>query len=279
MRKRLITTLLLTAVCVACLFMLNRRPSRRAYRVFAQAGGSFPAAQYLQDPVDGVAQYGLAMQQSTSSTATQQAISNWNTYITGRSEYGLGLSTTLISRLSTADWNARVAGPSQITAQRLADATNQLIGAQLAAMSAAQQQALFQTMLAEATPKMTLVLNQVNPYVSASQNPDGTWVVTVSAGIFSDRKDFLQQQAPGMMSSSANFYPGEAVLVFYSVVSDDLGYGGNFASSMKKALQDFTGLDMTNRFLYGDHGYFRRRPLTTFLTGQAMSQLYSALGF
>lgn len=90
-----------------------------------------PVATYLQEPVTGEAQYGFQLQQSTSLSQTLQTLSDWNTYVVGRSEYGLGLTASLVDRLSNADWSARQGGSATITPQQLADGANALINAKL----------------------------------------------------------------------------------------------------------------------------------------------------
>ena len=243
------------------------------------SGGDFPAAQYLQEPDGGMAQYGTSLQQSTSLSNTLQSLSNWNAYIVPRSENGLALSSTLLNRLAAADWNARQGGAPQITASQIASAANQLIANKLATMTAAQQQALFNSMISVSTPKGLFSLNQDNSYVSASQNPNGTWNVTISSAAFADRKAQFAQLAPGMVSSSTNFYPGEVIIVLYSVASSDMGYGTDFLTSTRQTVRDLTGLDLTSTFLFGEHGFFCRRPMATFLTAASMSQFFSSLGF
>lgn len=240
-------------------------------------GGSVPAAQWLQAPDGGMGQYGYAMQQSASPSQTLQALSEWNSYVTFRA--GWGMTTALVERLATADWNARVAGSPTITPEQLAAAATNLINNKLSTMTAQQQEDLFQQNMVEVTPKTTWGLNSYFPHATASQNTDGTWRVTISPTAFSKRKAIYQTLAPGMVSSSTNLYPGEAMLVAYSVASADMGFGEDVESKVKKKIGDMTGLDMTNRNLYGEQGYVRRRPLNTFLTEPAMSQFYYDLGF
>ncbi|MFQ5662832.1 MAG: hypothetical protein ACE5HL_03265 [Terriglobia bacterium] len=262
------------------LYLFSRKDNNHGYKipsVFAATGGDFPAAQFLQATDGGMAQYGYALEQSTSPSATLQALAEWNSYISVRSEWGM--SSALLSRLAAADWNARQAGAPTITSEQLAVAATNLINAKLATMTAAEQQAGFERMRAEATPKGRFGLNSKYPYVSAVQNPDGTWRVTVSPEAFSKRKTWLATYAPGMVSSSANFYPAEAIMVAYSVASGDQGYGTEFITIMKQSIADLTGLSMTNRYLFGENGYLTRRPLTTFLIEQSMSQFFSELGF
>lgn len=114
---------------------------------------------------------------------------------------------------------------------------------------------------------------------TAVQGGDGKWTITISANPFDRRKALFQQNAPSMVSSSANFYPAEAVVVFYSVVANDHGYGGAFPPETRQSLSNLTGMDMTSEYLYGSTGYLVRRPLDTFLVEQAMSQFFTELGF
>ena len=89
----------------------------------------------------------------------------------------------------------------------------------------------------------------------------------------------MNSMAPGMFTTSANFYPGEAMLVAYSVATWDMGYGDGYTTKMKQRLSDLTGLDMTNQSLFGQNGYLIRRPIRTFLTDAAISQFFTDLGF
>jgi hypothetical protein len=242
------------------------------------AGGvtSYPAAQFLQATDGGMAQYGYSMQQSSSPSQSLQAIADWNSYITSRSEWGL--TTTLIDRLAVADWNARQAGSPTITAAQLATAATDLINAKLATMTTTQIEEGARQMYSEMTPKGRYGLNQRFPYASA-QKVGGRWTVTIEPEAFSEKKTDFATWAPGMVSSSANFYPAEASLVAYAVASGDPGYGSEFLTDLRKDISDLTGLDMSQRALFGENGYGRRRPLNTFLTEPAMSQFFSALGF
>ncbi|MGH9778114.1 MAG: hypothetical protein ACRD5I_06850 [Candidatus Acidiferrales bacterium] len=271
--------LALAIIALAAFFLLWSGVPKHtsAPSVALAASEPFAAAQYLQASPGGMAQYGYAMQQSSSSSATLQALSNWNGYINPRSQWSL--SGTLLTRLALADWNARQTGPPQVTPQQLADAATRLINARLASMTAQQQADGFKRMMVEVTPKGALGINPDNPYISATRQSDGRWTVTVSPEMFSKRKAVLSKLAPGMLSASTNFYPGEAILVCYSVASDDLGFGGDFEPKVKKVLTDATGLDMTNRSLYGENGYLFRRPLNTSLTDGAVSLFLSDLGF
>jgi hypothetical protein len=221
----------------------------------------------------------LRMQQSTSYSLTYQAISEWHTYVLARSQAGLGLSSTLITRLASADWNARQAGPPTITAQHLAAAATNLINNKLNSMMADEQSTLYENMYAVMTPKGMYSLDSVTPNVTATQGEDGKWTVTVSAAAFSDRKTLLRQLSPGMLSSYAEFYPGEAALVFYSVATDDVGYGNDFLVVVRKAAADLTGLDLSSQYLFGENGFYIRRPIATFLNEQSMGQLFSEFGF
>jgi len=224
-----------------------------------------------------MAQYGYAMQQATSSSQTLQALADWNTYVSSRTQWGL--SSTLVSRLAAADWKARGAGSPTITPEQLAAAATRLINARLATMTAEQQQQGFKRMMREVTPKGNLALNPLVSYMSATRQSDGRWTVTISPPGFSRRKSVFAQFAPGMVSRSENFYPGEAMLVSYSLASEDMGYGLDFQAMIKKRIGDLTGLDMGSRSLYGENGYFVRRPLNTFLTEEAISQYFFELGF
>jgi len=257
-----------------------RQANINSRRVFAAtSGGSVPSAQYLQAPSDGMAQYGASIQQSGSPSATLQALGDWNSYVVSRSEWGVGLTIVLLDRLATADWNARQAGAPQITPQQLANATSNLVNAKLATMTGSQQQSLFEQMVSVVTPKGRLGLNPDYSDASATPNGGGTWAATISADAFSRRKDFFKQYSPGMVSSSTNSYPGEAVLVFYSVAAGDIGFGGGYVTQVRNGISDLTGLNMTSEYLYGENGYLFRRPLSTFLSEQAMSQFFSELGF
>ncbi len=279
-KKTLRSALIVFAFLVVVGFAWWFRTSRQTVGVIAATGGGeFSAASYLQASDGGMAQFGVRLQQSASPSETLQTLSDWNSYVVSRSEWGLGLTAPLLDRLATADWNARKAGSPQITAEQLATAVTNLINARLASMTAEQQVALFWAMMTELTPKGRLGLNQKEDYVSAVKQGDGRWTVTISSAAFAGGKATFSQWAPGMVSNSTNFYPGEAILVFYFLASGDTGFGGDFSSKVRKALTDLTGLDMANRYLYGERGYLVRRPLQTFLTEQAMGQLFGELGF
>src|SRR5262249_52102121 len=145
---------------------------------------------------------------------------------------------------------------------------------------ATQQQALYTQMMFESTPKGGVYSpNSGTHDVTATANADGTYTVTVSPAAFSKRKGFFQQKAPGMVSPYSNFYPGDASIVFYSLASGDQGLSNDFLNKMKKKIGDVTGLDMTNRSLFGDNGYLARRPLSVFCDEAGMDQLFADLGF
>jgi hypothetical protein len=224
----------------------------------------------------GVAQYGIKLQNATSEKAALEALSDWNSYIKGRSNWMI--SAAMLSRLATADWNAR-SGPPTITADKLANASNHLIRNQLASMTLAQQQTLFLRMFKTSTPKGNLGLNPKYKYATSSQNPDGTFSVTIEPDAFSDMKSDMRSMVREMLSASANFYPGEAMMVAYSVATWDMGYGDTYVTRVKQRLADVTGLDMGDKLLYGEEGYLIRRPITTFLTDTAMHQFFADLGF
>jgi hypothetical protein len=245
----------------------------------ALSATTFNAAQSLLDTSGGMAQYGYAVQQATSLSANYQAIANWNTYISSRC--GWSMSSTAYTRLATGDWNARGAGPPSITPQQLADAINHLINSVLSTMTASQQIALLRQNDTLSTPKGTMGLQAEIPinYISANQNADGTWTVAVSPNLFAKRKSFFQSHAPGMVSSSANFYPAETMLVTYSLAAGDRGFGDSYVSRAKTLISDFSGLDMTNAKLYGPSGYLNRRPLNIFFTDATLAQFFSDLGF
>jgi hypothetical protein len=79
----------------------------------------------LQSQSGGMAAYGRSFQNSASPSQTKTACSGWNAYVLGRSQWSL--SSTLITRLANADWNARQAGAPTITSQQLANASNHLM--------------------------------------------------------------------------------------------------------------------------------------------------------
>src|SRR5216684_7899805 len=259
----LVTTVAIVSLSV--LFLSHTWKAKRTVTAFAAQEWEQAA---LQSSNGGMAQYGTAMQGSQSSSATLQALSNWNTYVASRS--GWSISSTLLSRLATADWNARRAGAPTLTAQQLATAATQLINNQLNTMTTAQQNALFAACFSVQTPKGKIGLNPNYPYISASQNASGQWSATVQPGAFSSRKTDFATLAPGMVSSSANFYPGEAMLVAYSVATWDMGYGNGFVSKATQRISDLTGLSTTGLVLYGDNGYLIRRPIAQFVTATAL---------
>jgi hypothetical protein len=234
------------------------------------------AAQYIQAS-DGMARYGHAMQESRSFSETLQALAEWNSFVFSRSEWSL--APALVERLAAANWKARQAGPPTITAEELATAVTNLINSKLATMNRAQQEEMFLRVWSEATPKGDWSPASDYEHASISQNADGTSRVTVHPTAFLNTKATFTALAPGMMSDSMKFYPGEAVLVLYCEASGDKGFGGAWMAKTKKAIGDFTGLDMSNRYLFGENGYLARRPLNAFLTEEAMSRLFSQLGF
>ena len=283
MRRFLFAMAIICLLAGASWIGVGHWPSGSTQRqALAATTSPFPAGSYLQVSSSGsgggMAQYGFRLQQTTSSSATLQALSDWNTYIVSRSETGIGLTTALISRLATADWNARQAGSPAISAQLLAEASNDLINTKLATMTRAQQESVFEQNASVLTSKGRFALNYPNDYVSATLVAN-SWTVSVDPQLFSVRKDFFKQKAPGMVTTSTNFYPGEAILVLYSVASGDMGFGGEFVTKSKKVVGDFTGLDMTSRYLHGDHGYLCRRPLAAFFTEQSVSTFFARLSF
>lgn len=243
-----------------------------------QAHQNDAIAQQIRSSDGGMASYGSGIEGATSLPATQQAVSRWSSYTHARSAWGF--STTSVSRLANADWHARQAGPPAITAQQMAGAVNHLIATKLGAMTAQQQLALYSQMMFEETPKGRIYSPNSGTYdVTAVTNANGTYTVTVSPAAFSKRKGFFQQKAPGMVSSYSSFYPAEASIVFYSLASGDQGYGNDYLNKIKKKIGDVTGLDMTNRSLFGDNGYLARRPLSVFCDQAGMDQFFTDLGF
>lgn len=142
-----------------------------------------------------------------------------------------------------------------------------------------QQQTIFEENVTIAVPNSQFGLNTPDSNVSATENANGTWTVSVSAAEFTQRKSFYQTYAPSMVSSYSNFYPGEAVMVTYSLATGDMGYDNAFISGAKELVGNATGVSMNSQFLYGDSGYLLRRPLHTFLTETNISQFFSDLGF
>lgn len=224
-----------------------------------------------------MAQYGIAELGSTSSSSDLQAMTNWNNYINARC--GWSFSSSDLNRLATADYNARQSGSPTITPQQLANAITSIVNSTLSTMSASQQQALLIQNLSISVPNGTFALNATDPNVSATQNGNGMWTVSVNAAEFSGRKSFFKQYAPGMVSSPSNFYPGEALMVTYSLATGDMGYDNTFISSATQLVGNATGVNMSNQLLYGDNGYMIRRPLHTLLTEANISQFFSSLGF
>lgn len=289
MKHKLIFGIAVVCLLAAAVVYLGLGPRLAPVVVHASSGGSFDPSVALENTnsgsTGGMAQYGAAEQTSTSLSSTQQAVTNWNTYIGDRADWYLPSSD--VTTIADADWNARQTGSPKITAGQLASAANQLIANTLAQMSASQQETLFNQYAFVSTPNggdSTVAsvgvsyTNWPDPNVSATQNSNGTWTVTVSANEFSSLKSFFQQHAPAMMSSGSNFYPGEAVIVFYSAATADLGYGGSFASSMSQIYGAMTGL-YPGSYPFGESGYVSKRPLGTFLTQTNLNQLFSSLGF
>ncbi len=281
-RRQVASLLTLTLAGAVAITLALLWPGRHPKMDVAHAAlyqTTFNASQSLQDSSGGMAQYGYAMQQATSLSADTQATANWNTYISSRC--GWSMSSTAYTRLATGDWNARQAGPPSISPQQLANAVNHLINSVLSTMTATQQIALLRQNDTLSTPKGAMGLQAEIPinYISANQNADGTWTVTVSPDLFAKRKSFFQSYAPGMVSSSANFYPAETMLVTYSLAAGDRGFGDSYVSRAKTLIGDLSGLDMTNAKLYGPSGYLNRRPLDIFFTDATLGQFFSDLGF
>lgn len=66
------------------LYQFSRKDNNHGYKVssvFAATAGDFPAAQFLQATDGGMAQYGYALEQSTSPSATLQALAEWNSHV------------------------------------------------------------------------------------------------------------------------------------------------------------------------------------------------------
>jgi hypothetical protein len=240
-------------------------------------GGNLSPQALIVATNGGMAPYATAIQNSTSSSSTLTAVTNFNSYISGRC--GWSLTSTNVSRLASADWSARSAGPPRITAQQLATAATALINNKLSTMTAAQQKALVINNASVHTPKGTLGLNPRVTYASVVQNSDGTFTVTISPDAFAGRKLDFQSLASSMVSSGTNFYPAEGIVVTYSVASGDMGFGNDYVTAMRTRLGNLTGLNLSNSALYGDQGYMIRRPLQTFLTDAAVNQFFAALGF
>ncbi len=271
-RTHLVTlvTALLAALWILCL------ASQQTKIVLAQSG--WVAGSLHNSSGGGMAQYGAAELSSTSASSDLQAMTNWNNYINARCAWSL--SSSDLSRLATADYSARQTGTPTITPQQLASAITSVINSTLSTMSASQQQSLFNQYASIAVPNIgQFGLNTADPNVSAIQNGNGTWTISVAPAEFGGRKSFFQQYAPDMVSSSSNFYPGEAVMVMYSLATGDMGYDDSFISSATQLVGNATGVSMSGQLLYGDNGYMIRRPLHTFLTESNISQFFSNLGF
>lgn len=228
----------------------------------------------LQNNSGGMAQYGAGELSSGSASADLSVMTSWNNYINARCSWSM--SSTELSRLANADYNARHSGQPTITPQQLATAITSIINSTLSTMSASQQQALFNANASVSTPNGKIYVNQPDPNISATQN-NGLWTVTVSANEFSQRKSFFQTYATGMVSTYSNFYPGEAILVTYSLASGDFGYDNNYISSATQLVENATGEYV--QLLYGANGYLVRRPLPTFLTTTNTDQFFTDLGF
>jgi hypothetical protein len=190
-------------------------------------------------------------------------------------------SSTPITRLANADWNARQAGAPTITSQQLANASNHLIANAMNGMTRAQQEEAWQKIRMIQTPKGNLSLNFKYPFVNVTLGGDGKWHLIVSPDAFTHRKQDFANLPPGMLdaSSATTFYPADAMLILYSVATGDMGYGGEFISNARQRLASMTGLDMTNKYLFGETGFLVRRPCTTYLTEAAMSQFFADLNF
>lgn len=289
MRKTtLIPTMALVCIAAAAMYIgLAAQLAPQAAR--ASSNGSFDPSVALENTntggTGGMAQYAESEQTSTSLSSTQQAVTNWNNYVSERT--GWYFSSSEVTTIADADWNARQAGSPAVNASQLATAANQLIANTLAQMNASQQDSLFSQYAFVSTPNGgdptvasagVSYTNWPDPDVSVTQNSNGTWTVTVSPDEFSSLKSFFQQYAPGMMSSGSDFYPGEAMIVFYSAATADRGYGGSFTSDMSQIYAAMTGLS-PGSYPFGGSGYISRRPLSTFLTQTNISQLFSSLGF
>jgi hypothetical protein len=253
-----------------------------ALGVFAGVIFASSPSRDFQNRSGGVAQYAYSLARSQSLSQTTQALTSWNSYIAGRSQWSL--SASLITRLANADWNARQGHSPFVTSQQLANATDALLANITSTMTPAQEQAAWQRMTTVDTPNGRLGVNYKYPYVTVAPgpNPSASWVVAISSEAFTARKqDFINLGGSATFSSSSTtaFYPAEAMVVFYSVASGDMGYGGNFIANMSQQLASMTGLNMTGQYLFGDQGYLVRRPLSTYLTSQVMAQFFTALGF
>jgi hypothetical protein len=148
-------------------------------------------------------------------------------------------------------------------------------------MTRGQQEEAWQKIRMIQTPKGNLSLNFKYPFVNVTLGGDGKWHLIVSPDAFTHRKQDFANLAPGMLdaSSATTFYPADAMLILYSVATGDMGYGGEFISNARQRLASMTGLDMTNKYLFGETGFLVRRPCTTYLTEAAMSQFFADLNF
>lgn len=147
----------------------------------------------------------------------------------------------------------------------------------LATMTASQQQALYNANISISVPNGQYGMNAPDPNVSATENGSGIWTISISPNEFTQAKTFFQTYAPSMVSSGPNFYPGEAMMVTYSLASGDLGYDNYYINNEIQMAEQATGLYVQQ--LYGANGYLLRRPLGTFLTESNISQFFSDLGF
>lgn len=265
--------LLAASACLALAYLAHP-----ATAVAASEGGFNPSVA-LEDGTSGssggMAQYAVAEEDSASLSETQQAVSNWNNYVGGRANWYF--TSSEVTTIADADWNARQAGAPAITASGIANAVTQIINGTLSAMTASEQQNLFNEYSYVTTADGPFATDWASPNVAASQNSNGTWTVSVSPNEFSSLKSFFQEYAPGMMSSGSSFYPGEAMIVVYSAATCDRGYGDSFVSGMANLYAATTGL-APGSYPFGDSGYVCRRPLQDFLTQSNINQLFSDLG-
>jgi hypothetical protein len=271
---RLVIVAFATGISIAGLLAFV--PRHRNYAVRAAATISPEMKALFQSQQGGMGPYISAISGATTAAQNLQAVSDLNTYMRSRSNWSM--SSDLVTRLANADWQARQAGPPRITPTQAAAAATSLINSVLGSMTAAEQQSMLAANAGEQTPKVHLGFNANVPNVSAVQGADGKWVVTVAPEAFSRRKAALRSLGAAMTDSS-NFYPSEVLVTAYSLASGDMGFGNDFLDRMRKGLTDLTGLDMTNRVLFGDSGYLVRRPLQRFLTSVTLNTYFSALGF
>lgn len=269
-RYRLVITL------AAAVFILTLWMARQPKAVNAQTN-EWVTQELQNNSGGGMAQYGAAELSSTSSSSDLQALTNWNNYVNARS--GWSLSSADLSRLANADYTARHAGSPTITAQQLTNAAVSIVNATLSTMSASQQQTVFNQYFSIATPNGQLILNAEDPNISATQNSGGAVSISASSAEYSGRKSFFQTYAPAMVSSSSNFYPGEAVMVTYTLATGDLGYDNSYITTETQQIANLTGASMSGKLLFGDNGYMIRRPIHTFLSESNISQFFSNLGF